>query len=518
MHETNLKRSGALLVAAMVAIIGCQGSQGAQGAQGPSGPAGATGPSGTNGAPGAPGPSSVTTGLNLTITNVTVANNAVSVRFVMKDDRTAPIDWNGVYSINTPLSVRFALANVTTDASNNVLAYNVLTNSGTPAQPTAFSPGTPAAPSNPAANGTIVENGSGAGDYTYTFPASAAIDTTSPGKGDLTHTVWIQATRQTDLNDTTDPQTFKAVNVKYDWIPSGKGTPINRQIVLTANCSKCHDQFKPEGAVGNAFHGGGRVEAPFCNICHNPGRVSNPAANSLVFVHRIHYAENLSNQANLFHGISVTYPQDARNCAACHNGAAQGTQADSRPTIAACTSCHDYVDFTGAQANLCTDPVTTDPVSGLPLPCGHMGGPQLADSSTCAGCHGPAGNGSGGYSHPIPVEGYDKGSLWDVVGGNANTNAANVAAQGAIPPGAIAFKYVVKSVAAVADTSVAGNPLRPQIVFKLQQSADGGTTYNDVVFNTFNPANPAAGQELITGFTGSPSVYWVYSLTQDGIV
>jgi len=41
--------------------------------------------------------------------------------------------------------------------------------------------------------------------------------------------------------------------------------------------------------------------------------------------------------ANLFHGIAATYPRDIRDCNACHAGAAQGAQAITNPSTAACT-------------------------------------------------------------------------------------------------------------------------------------------------------------------------------------
>ncbi len=70
---------------------------------------------------------------------------------------------------------------------------------------------------------------------------------------------------------------------------------------------------------------GGRVDAGMCNVCHNPGRTTNPLADSSSFIHRIHNGENVAT-ANLFHGIAATFPQDIRKCDNCHGGALQGGQ------------------------------------------------------------------------------------------------------------------------------------------------------------------------------------------------
>ena len=67
--------------------------------------------------------------------------------------------------------------------------------------------------------------------------------------------------------------------------------------------------------------------------------------------------------------LTVVYPADIRRCQTCHNpnnGAAQTNAWLTTPTIAACGSCHDNVNFaTGAN---------------------HPGGPQI-NNAQCANCH-----------------------------------------------------------------------------------------------------------------------------------
>ncbi|HEX7479634.1 MAG TPA: OmcA/MtrC family decaheme c-type cytochrome [Polyangiales bacterium] len=604
----------------------------------------------------------------------------IAVRFTLKDSRGNPVDMAGGYSSNLPMSLSFSIAyaDTVTDINGvvNRQPYTVLTASNSTSALTSFSPTTYSAVGSTSsttitpARGTLVENGVGAGDYTYTFPATdlkqiavastgkATAGTTTtltdsaakwtvnqltgvvvtltsgananqtctvasntatvltcatalgsaiaagdgysipqypngvvykgvtydPTKSALTHTVWIATTRQTNLDNATDPAGFTAVNAQSNIVPAG-GTPVAREVTLTTNCYKCHgDHFPTEGSTTNGFHSGARVVSNYCPICHNPARASTPAGTSAAiastFIHRIHNGAAIQ-PANAFHNIVATYPQDIRNCDACHKGAAQGDQWKTNPSIAACTSCHDQVDFTGTVATTCqhgpvtmTAPVTvtstatsgalttlTDSTktwavnqflgglatitsgankgafchvasntataitcesalpaaiaagdgytlttrANIPAPCKHTGG--IKADGTCAGCHN---NTAGAVSNIVdahkPVEPPDPNNSLLVSGGNANTNAAYIAASGYVPTGASVITYGVTSVAAVATVPASANK-NPQIKFKLLK--DGAP----VVFNTYVDATT----ELITGFVGSPSVYFAWALPQDGI-
>jgi OmcA/MtrC family decaheme c-type cytochrome len=453
-------------------------------------------------------------GINVTVRPngvSTVAGAPITVRFVMKDDRGFPLDLAGVYSQNTPIQPRFALAYFTKTAAGLVTPLTVYTKSTSAAAPaglpTNYNPlGTTAG------HGTLVENGLGAGDYTYTFPTmsttngpmAVAYDATKLGE---THVVWIQASRQTDLAFQTNANTFYAGNLPYYFVPNGSAAAGTREVVSQAKCDACHAKFKAETTASAAFHGGGRVNSGMCNVCHSPGRTINLLADSASFVHRIHNGEQVAT-ANLFHGIAATYPQDVRGCDTCHGGAAQGSQALTNPSILACKGCHDYVSFTvdalpvcGILGNLARG------ADGKPLPCKHVAGPQ--PDSGCVTCHGPAGAFATTRYHK-PVVGPDPNNLWKVpTGGNANTHASYVAASGYVPQGANVITYDVKRVDAVAD---AGNIKRPQITFKLKR--DGV----DVVFQTYAPTATPPVTELIPNFVGSPSAYFAFAVPQDGNV
>ncbi len=460
-----------------------------------------------------PGTISPSNGIHVVIKPNGVSTSAaapITVRFTMKDDRGFPLDIAGVYSQNTPIQPRFAIGYFTKDpVTNNVSPLTVYTKSSSAAapagQPTMFNPlGTAAG------HGTLVENGLGAGDYTYTFPTTSitngpmavAYDATKLGE---THVVWVQASRQTDLVFQINANTFYADNAPLNFIPSG-GTPLTREIVSSAKCDGCHAKFKAETTASAAFHGGGRVNAGMCNVCHNPGRTTNPQADSASFIHRIHNGEMVAT-ANQFHGIAATYPQDVRNCSTCHGGAAQGSQSTTNPSTLACKGCHDYVSFTGSAPDTCM--VVGNVARGMdgkPLPCNHVAGPQA--ETACVTCHGPSGGFSTARYHKAIAEPDPNNSWLVTTGGNAYTNASFLTAGGYVPAGADVITYDVKSVDAVLDTTVTPNVKRPQITFKLKKN---GT---DVVFQTF-----AAGTvtELMPNFVGSPSVYFAFAVPQDGL-
>jgi OmcA/MtrC family decaheme c-type cytochrome len=436
----------------------------------------------------------------------------ITVRFTLKDDRGFPLDLDGDYSQNLAISPRFALSYFTKDQATGIVSplnvYTRSTSASAPAgQPTSYNPrGTSPG------HGTLVENGLGAGDYTYTFPTSATANgpvavAYDVSKMSETHVVWIQVSRQTDEIFTTNANTFDSANEPYYYVPSGTGTPAVREVVAQSGCDNCHAKFKAETTASAVFHGGGRVEVGMCNVCHNPGRTSNPLADSASFVHRIHNGHNVAT-ANLFHGISATYPRDIRDCNACHANAEQGTQALTNPSTRACGGCHDYVSFTNSAPATCMilGGLARGP-DGKPLPCNHVAGPQ--PESACATCHGPtAGFATANYHKPVAKP--DPNNAWLVPGGNNNTYASFVAAGGYVPPGASAITYDVKSVDAVLDTSVTPNVKRPQITFKLKNNGVA------VVFQTYAPTASPPVTELMPSFVGSPSVYFAFGVPQDG--
>lgn len=457
---------------------------------------------------------SPSTGVNITVKDgavSTVVGQPISVRFTMRDDRGFPLDLDGVYSLNTAMAPRFAIGTFTRDGSTGMVSplsvYTKTTSASAPAgQPTAYNPrGT--APG----HGTLVENGLGAGDYTYTFPVTSTMPTGpvavtyDPAKVGDTHVVWIQVSRQTDLVFQANADTYYAGNQPHYYVPNKVSAPATREIVSQDRCDACHGKFKPETVTSAAFHGGGRVAVGMCNVCHNPGRTSNPLADTASFVHRIHNGSNVAT-SNLFHGIAATYPQDIRNCDTCHGGAAQGQQALTNPTTLACKGCHDYVSFTNSAPDFCgVNGNLERGADGKPVPCNHVAGPR--PDSSCATCHGPGGAFATADFHK-PVVGPDPNNAWETPGGSNNTHASFVAAGGYVPAGAEVITYDVKRVDAIADMN---GIKRPQITFKLKNNGA------DVVFQTYAPTADPPVTELMPNFVGSPSVYFAFAVPQDGV-
>jgi len=322
---------------------------------------------------------------------------------------------------------------------------------------------------------------------------------------------------------------FTPINLVKELVPATGADVTGQNDKVDGNaCLECHTSFRAitggTGAFGTGeFHGGVRYDIRTCAACHNDQRrfsstgtlVTEPAIaadgtwtgnaavlnheaviNLPVFIHKIHMGDNLTMTGGTYAGVpqpyETTYPQDVRNCAKCHR--APAPMADhwtSQPSSRACGACHDDISFDTA------------------LPAGrvmHPGGPQANDAG-CATCHRPGGAGGDTAAWHTPVSVPNPHNIYSdaTASGNGNTNAAYVAAAGAVPPGAQVIKYVVQGVSTWTDAA-AGNVLRPQISFKIQ--LDG----TDVVF-----PDPSTASELLPNFVGAPSAYFVFAIPQDGI-
>jgi OmcA/MtrC family decaheme c-type cytochrome len=323
---------------------------------------------------------------------------------------------------------------------------------------------------------------------------------------------------------------FPPINLVKELVPStGADVTGQNDKVDGKACLECHTSFRAitggTGEFGSGeFHGGVRYDIRTCVACHNDQRrfsssgatLTEPAIasdgtwtgaaavlndeaviNLPVFIHKIHMGDKLTMTGGAYQGVAqpyeTTYPQDVRNCVKCHRAPAPmadhwTTQASSR----ACGACHDNIGF---------DAGTLPPGRIM-----HPGGPQPTDAG-CNTCHRPGGAGGDTAAWHTPVSLPNPNNIYADASpaGNGNTNAAYVAAAGAVPPGASVITYLVQSVSTWTDTAN-GNLLRPQIVFKIQL---GG---KDVVFPT-----PSTATELIPNFVGSPSAYFVFAVPQDGI-
>jgi OmcA/MtrC family decaheme c-type cytochrome len=514
-----------MVVVALLAAFGCSGPQGKEGPQGPSGPASDAG------TPPVPNPAATIDYGILTTAELEVAKIAAELTGIVVPTDGRPIvtvkvterHGSGVRGMSaSAVSWRFALlkltAGVNGSGNDTWVSYMAANDHST-------------ASSETAAGTALTDNGDGTYTYQFTKVVTAGVGAAGavyePSK---IHRLVVL------LSASGNP--FSPVNLVKEFIPStGADVTGKNDKVDASACLECHTQFRASagqtGKLGSGeFHGGARFDVRSCAACHNDQRrfaASTSAADSPtvasdgtwagnltvlnneavlnfpVFIHKIHMGEELKLTGGTYAGLpapyDTTYPQDVRNCVKCHRSPAPlADNWKNEPSRRACGACHDDISF-----------VSPSP-SGRRL---HTGGP-VNDDGICLLCH-SAGAPAGdiGASH-IPVSPPNAQNIYaQPATGNANTNAASVAAAGAVPKGAQVITYQVGSVSTWTDTGIVPNVKRPQIVFKMQiadPTATPPVAAKDVVFDATK--KPELG---IPGFVGSPSAYFVYSIPQDGI-
>jgi OmcA/MtrC family decaheme c-type cytochrome len=434
-----------------------------------------------------------------------------------------------------------------------------------------------AAPSRPSTDntGTLVDNGDGT--YVYTFyrdvttikGAVAGMTVTPPNDtadlGDLTydptlaHRLTMQLSGNAPGTGTNTPDgvqvvagvaMVKPVDVIYDFTPATGQMLTNsgREIVATSKCDECHTTLggvpgdDPESS-GAGFHGGSRNDTRYCVVCHTDQRkygrteATLTAATSTTppiftssttylvdgralgnfpnHIHHIHMGALLVKQnydyADFLYN-TVLFPQDIRNCTKCHDGSATSTaqtaQGDNWKTVPnrlACGACHDGIDFATGTGVILADAFqgvfVTTTFGGL----AHGGGAQ-PDDTQCTQCHNPT-RLDIDTSH-IPVTPPNPQNALADGGTNANTNAAWIASNPSrLPAGAITVTNDIQSV------SVNGSG-QPVMVFRMLQNG-ARTDLNDFATTAVNPATGT--KEIWDNFMGSPSLYFVFAVPQDGI-
>lgn len=572
--------AAALTIAALALLAGCKGDTGPQGPPGPPGSGGDGGTNGTviDVPPNSQAPTDASSAAwaalqpQVTVQSVTISSPPV-VTFTVKDATGSPIAGLGSTSQSATATLpgytnlAFGMAKLVpgdTSDTHNVpsrwVSYMVTT---VPTTTTA------AAPSRPSTDnaGTLLDNGDGT--YVYTFyrdvaqiKAQVAAMTVSPPNdtadlGDLTydptlvHRLTIQLSGSAPGTGTNTPDGVQTVpgvpmthpvDAIYDFTPSTgqAATSSGRDIVATSNCDGCHRQLG--GIPGDAaessaagFHGGNRNDARYCVVCHTEqrkyGRTESSFDANLAFtssstyrlydraignfpnqIHHIHAGPVLALKGYNYGGVvfnEVLYPQDLRNCTKCHDSTNPATpQANNwfnAPSRLACGGCHDGIDFaTGKGVTL------ADAAKGLTETTtfngSAHGGFQQPDDTQCKQCHSDL-RVNIDTAH-LPVTPPNAGNALAVTGGNANTNSAWIASNPArLPAGAIAVSYDIQSVSLNAQQ-------QPVMVFRMLQN---GTPTNLNDFATTTP-NPKTGdKEIWDNFMGAPSVYFVFSVPQDGI-
>ncbi len=296
-------------------------------------------------------------GINFQIVSVSnaVAGQAPAVRFRITTDNGAVI---APSTANASFNVKLGYP-----ASD----YNNIGN--TPSQNTQ---------GQPFSKSLAAATANGDGSYTATF------DNTIPASASGVGVIGLEGRATYFLTGFRAPDNVRigGQSVQY-YFDMGTGAQVTdpsrqrRKVVDVAKCKLCHSRLSK--------HGANRVNSiEECVICHNPAAFSmNNEDNSLsatidfkVFIHQIHTGEDLDPSVIVFDNTNagVTYPQDRKNCLACHVDATtptfgiplpagvQGTSTSwgldnttnaddpkTPPIQAVCTACHfssDTIAFT----------------------------------------------------------------------------------------------------------------------------------------------------------------------------
>ncbi|MFZ3082994.1 OmcA/MtrC family decaheme c-type cytochrome [Rhodoferax ferrireducens] len=538
-----LKFAAAGLLAA--ALAGCGGGDdGAAGAAGATGPVGATGSAGAD-AVATVKASALTSeqwsalSLQGQVTKVTI-NSAPVVEFKITDSAGTPVvglgdkDAKGAYT-----NFMFSIAKLVPGSNNSPSRW---------VSYFPFASGTNAVPMFPEYdhNGTLKDNLDGT--YSYTF----SLDITKV-KGYVDAYTGFDAKHvKADLDDLTYDPTLphrlivaagwqmpgtttlvkSSANIVYDFVPAtGKAvtaTDPQRDIVTINKCNECHSTLTMHTNLLPGVH-----DPKLCVVCHTEqvkygsGESVPATGNVLVaadpygagatlkamgralpnfpnMVHHIHMGKDLYYQGYNQFGVKyneVTYPQPVTNCVKCHDGSAtavnkttQGDNWKNVPSMLACGSCHDGINFA-------TGGGTT--VAGAPT--GHIGGAKANDAQ-CVLCHDattiptyhvtvdPTGaNGRGGYplntAPNTPTAGFPAGQGPSIP----------LASQLNLPAGVYKIGMEIKQ------ATVSGAAGAKKITVMYRITKDG----TPVKFN-------ATGL-LMDGVDGSPNIMAVYSTPRDGI-
>jgi OmcA/MtrC family decaheme c-type cytochrome len=389
-------------------------------------------------------------GLSVKLENPNVSiDRRLSVDIRIADNKGLPLDRDGVFSPG-PVSLSFIAARLpSTDAT--YVAY-------TTRNQTSVLTGLTATQASSDSGGTYTQLSDGL--YRYRF--GVALPEAYPS-GE-THAIGVYASRNLTEFDL-DTQFSNDV---IEFVPDGGPVAASRDRVSTAACNSCHDPL--------AVHGGARQEVQLCTLCHTEQTSDPDTGNTVdfkVMIHKIHSGRDLPSVragtpyqiigfGGSVHDYSeVVFPDTTLRCEQCHQGASQSLDYLTRPSRAACGSCHDDVSFATGE--------------------NHAPGPAL-DDTRCSACH-------------IPV-----GDLeFDVSVAGAHT----------IPTEAASLPGVVFDILNV-ENGTPGN--RPTVVFSIADKAGSSVDIEDmsrVALVLAGPASDYAGyvSENAIGATGANGLY-----------
>lgn len=301
------------------------------------------------------------------ITDVQFAQGKPTIRFSVQDEAGFP------FTLLTASNVSFAISKLIPPANGNSDHWTTYIRSADGGVANA--------------QGGTYNKGSlqnlGEGQYSFQFTDALQDISGVSFEAALTHRIGMEI-----RNAAFAGQSIPGTDAVFSIQPSTGATsniPL-RKLVDQAACASCH------GSKTFAFHGGARKSVDYCVTCHQPDSLDTQTGNTLdfrVMIHKIHRGENLpsvvaggdfaicgfacdSQGAPATSFAEVVFPQDVRNCIKCHDPANSATpdaiNTTQHPSIEACGSCHDDVDFAAGAAG------------------GHPGG-VVTDNSECTLCH-----------------------------------------------------------------------------------------------------------------------------------
>jgi OmcA/MtrC family decaheme c-type cytochrome len=280
----------------------------------------------------------IPTALSLEITDVTLgATSTVSFKVTDGIGRGAI----GLRAGSTG-NVRFTLAKLVEGASGDADAWHAYINRE------ATSGTNTAKQATYEREGTLVDNGDGTYVYTFATDITTVTDPVTDAvigyEDDLTHRFGMQIAGGG----------LPAVNGTHDFVPDGTDVATTRNLAMTASCNECHGELRMHGS---------RYEVKYCVTCHNDADKDAVTMNGIgmtEMVHKIHMGATLPSvvaggeyKIGTHDYSHVGMPMGMYNCSKCHSaGDAETPDGDNwnmKPTMAACGSCHDNVNFaTGA--------------------------------------------------------------------------------------------------------------------------------------------------------------------------
>ncbi len=234
--------------------------------------------------------------------------------------------------------------------------------------------------------------GQATGDYVYTFQNATSLFTTL-GVTD-TYTSTTDSQRVMITTRPADETVFnRAVGILDFAVPADgsntTGLGYNaRMFVTVATCKKCHGPN-----MAGAAHASSYRDTRGCVVCHSPlynAAMRDEGVQLSVFIHKIHAAlavEAFPTRINGNGYVDVTFPQEIKDCAICHNNdsgeaVGAGNLVDNwknNPNGIACSPCH-----TGNTMN-------ADGSMNHSAASQAKGAPSSSRTDLqCAGCHGPA--------------------------------------------------------------------------------------------------------------------------------